>query len=111
MTVPVYDDEAPRLAEIGRAIGDFRNEFRSALSQMVRRDVYDANMQTIGVQMEALRSENARLNNEIDRESIRLTSEIEKDRTERKTSRNIVYGAALSSIVSFVVVIVQALVK
>lgn len=45
----MQDDEAPRLAEIGRRIqevgqnlSDFRNEVRASLSEMVRRETYVA---------------------------------------------------------------------
>lgn len=39
---PGYDqDETPRLAEIARVLNDFRNEFRSAIQELVRRDVYE----------------------------------------------------------------------
>ena len=40
------EEEAPRLAEIARTIKDFRQEFREAMQGVVRRDVYEANMQT-----------------------------------------------------------------
>lgn len=49
MTMPLHDDEAPRLAEIGRRIAevsqtvnDFRNEIRANFTEMVRKDLYYA---------------------------------------------------------------------
>lgn len=45
--MPLHDDEAPRLAEIGRRIAevsltvnDFRNEVRAGFGEMVRKDLY-----------------------------------------------------------------------
>lgn len=47
--MPLHDDEAPRLAEIGRRISevsqtmhDFRNEVRTGFTDMVRKDLYYA---------------------------------------------------------------------
>lgn len=49
VTMPVHEDEAPRLAEIGRQIAqvgqnlsDFRSEVRFNFSEMVRKETYVA---------------------------------------------------------------------
>ena len=49
--MPSFDDETPRLAEIGRLLGgvdrkidDFRNEVRQALADKVSKEVYNAEM-------------------------------------------------------------------
>ena len=38
--MPGYDDGTPSLGEISRIIQDFRNEYRSGFSELVRKDVY-----------------------------------------------------------------------
>lgn len=49
--MPSYDDDAPRLSEIGRMIAtlagtvnDFRSEVRTALADKVSKEVYNADM-------------------------------------------------------------------
>lgn len=59
--MPLQDDEAPRLAEIGRRItqvgenlNDFRHEVRANLTEMVRRDLYIAERDAIKERLVAL---------------------------------------------------------
>jgi hypothetical protein len=59
--MPLQDDEAPRLAEIGRRIhevgqnlSDFRNEVRSNFSEMVRRETYVAERDALKERVVAL---------------------------------------------------------
>lgn len=106
-----YEEDAPRLAEIGRAINDFRLEFRNTVAQMVRRDVYDAQMQTIGVQMEAMRAEIRRNAETAAQDAARVDQKVDEDRSERKVLRNTTYGAILAAGVSFVTMVVQLMTK
>jgi hypothetical protein len=61
VTVPVQDDEAPRLAEIGRRISevgqnlsDFRSEVRVSFAEMVRRETYVAERDALKERIVAL---------------------------------------------------------
>lgn len=59
--MPIEDNEAPRLAEIGRRItevgqnlADFRAEVRSSFSEMVRKDTYLAERDALKERLIAL---------------------------------------------------------
>lgn len=94
------DDDAPRLSEIARTIADFRSEFRDAIGNMVRRDVYDAHRQTTEVKITA-----------IEAELRRTQADAEKDQAARATMKNIMIGALLSGIVSLTVSIILVVVQ
>lgn len=109
VTMPEPDD-TPRLAEIARTIADFRSEFREAISGMVRRDVYMAEMRTLEVKIEALVNEDRRIENNINSDLKTLYQEIEKDRSDRKGVRTQVLGASLAAAVSIIMLIIQVVV-
>lgn len=94
------EEDIPRLAEIHRSIQDFRSEFREAMKMMVRRDVYEANMQTF-----ALRVENT------ERSITGLQQELDGMRKEREESRNsnrsLAIGVAVPGILSFIGMVIQ----
>jgi predicted nucleic acid-binding Zn-ribbon protein len=94
------EDEAPRLAEINRSIQDFRNEFREAVKSMVRRDVYDANMQTMQLQI-----------NQLDAKISGLQKEREQDEKERSSTRALAIGIAIPGTISFLIAIVNWLTR
>jgi predicted nucleic acid-binding Zn-ribbon protein len=94
------EDEAPRLAEINRSIQDFRNEFREAVKSMVRRDVYDANMETMKLQINNLQA--ALANAERDRDN---------DDKERRSTRALAVGIAIPGAISFLIAIINWLTR
>jgi hypothetical protein len=107
VTMPEPDD-VPRLAEISRTLSDFRSEFREAISGMVRRDVYMAEMRTFDVRLENLALELKRIENDANTEIRRVDTDIEKDRSERRTLRAQVIGAGLTAAVTFIFLIIKA---
>lgn len=94
------EDEAPRLSEINRTIQDFRNEFREAVKSMVRRDVYDANMQTMQLQI-----------NNLDAKNTALAKELEDDRKDRRSKYAMAIGIAIPGTISFLIAIVDWLTR
>lgn len=109
--MPETPDDVPRLAEIARTLSDFRSEFRDAVSGMVRRDVYIAEMRTLEVKIEGLFQENKRLERDIIEETKRLDTEIERDRGERRSIRNQIIGVGLTAALSIILLILQAVVR
>lgn len=98
------EDEAPRLAEINRAIQDFRNEFREAVKSMVRRDVYDANMQTMQLQINNLQAQVAAVT--------KAQEDEEKQQQARQQStRALAIGIAIPGTISFLIAIVNWLTR
>lgn len=70
MTLPLHDDEAPRLAEIGRRISevsvqlsDFRHEVRIIAAEMVRKETYVAERDALKDRILALESRSKSLQN------------------------------------------------
>lgn len=68
--MPVYDDEAPRLAEIGRRIAevgqnlsDFRSEVRYNFAEMVRKETYTAERDAMRDRINSLESRAKSLQN------------------------------------------------
>lgn len=96
------EEDIPRLAEIHRSIQDFRSEFREAMKMMVRRDVYEANMQTF-----ALRIENT------ERAVGGLEQDLEAFRKEREATRNsnrsLAIGLAVPGILSLIGMVIGLL--
>jgi hypothetical protein len=81
--MPIPDDTVT-INEIGRNLTDFRNEVRTALSQVVRTDVYRAEQVAVETRMAAL--EKAR----------------ERDDQDRAAARRSTQGAIVAAFVSFV---------
>lgn len=87
--MPINDDEAPRLAEIGRRItemgntlSDFRNEMRSNMRDLVPKETYHAERDAI---------------------KERLTNLEQAARS----NRNVVLGAAATGVVSLILLILN----
>lgn len=89
----IVEEDAPRLAEIGRMLADFRHEFRQALDGLLRKDVYQAEKAVLATEAAALRDRVRRL---------------EDDR--RWLSRTVV-GATVTSAGSLVTALVVLLVR
>jgi len=94
------DDDGPRLAEISRTLSDFRNEFRSAMLEVVRKDVYSAHMASIQLQLDMQAQE-----------SKRLAEQLERDRTDKATDRRAVRNAGLSATLSVGVAIIMLVIE
>lgn len=92
--MPNHDEDIPRLAEIARTLADFRNEFRNAMSEVVRKDVYGANMASTQMQIDNLKLENKR-----------LTEDMERERQDRAGDRREVRKAMLTAVFSGVVAV------
>lgn len=91
--MPPYEDDAPGNKELYRILCDFREEWRTSMGQLVRRDLYD-------VQREALSSRLLKLEN--DREAqVKLQA----------TQRNQVYFAVFGAGLSFATALLVAAVK
>jgi hypothetical protein len=102
--VPTHDEDIPRLAEIARTLSDFRAEFRSAITDMVRKDVYSAHMASMQLQIDALKQDNRGLREELEKDRSDLAND-------RRSLRNVTVGAILSTVVAIVVLILEVLVK
>lgn len=106
MTMPVLDDNAPSVAELARFIQDFRNEFRSAVETMVRKDVYAANLATMEAKLHTMEVKMA----SVQTENMRLDAELKSDRTGRGNLRTGLLITAAGTILTFISAIVLALV-
>lgn len=106
MTMPAVDDTAPNVAELARFIQDFRNEFRSAVETMVRKDVYAANLATMEAKMATMEVKMA----QVQAENMRLDAELKTDRTGRGNLRTGLLITAAGTIFTFVTGIILALV-
>lgn len=104
--MPALDDTAPSVAELGRFIQDFRNEFRSAVETMVRKDVYAANLATMEAKMTIMEVRTAA----VQAENMRLDAELKSDRTGRNNLRTGLLITAAGTILTFISAIVLALV-
>jgi hypothetical protein len=107
----ILEDEPARLAEISRTIQDFRNEFREAMKGMVRRDVYDANMQMIQLQLNNFDAKMVALQRELDSKIVTLQREREEDEKARRSVRALAVGIAIPGTISFLIAIVNWLMR
>lgn len=98
--MPDIIDDGPKIAELGRFMVDFRSEMREALNQVVRKDVYAANLQALEMKIESVASENRR-----------LSQELEKERSERRNSNSKVLAALGVGGLSLIGWIVQVITK
>lgn len=107
MTMPdATQDIGPSVAELARFIQDFRNEFRSAVETMVRKDVYAANLATMEAKMATMEVKMA----QVQAENMRLDAELKTDRTGRGNLRTGLLITAAGTIFTFVTGIILALV-
>ena len=94
------EDEAPRMAELHRVIQDFRNEFRESVKSMVRRDVYDAQQQTMQLQI-----------NNLSAQLIAVEKEREANDSKARSTRALAVGIAIPGAISFLIAIVDWLTR
>lgn len=94
------EDEAPRMAELHRVIQDFRNEFRESVKSMVRRDVYDAQQQTMQLQI-----------NNLSAQLIAVEKEREADDNKARSTRALAIGIAIPGTISFLIAVVDWLAR
>lgn len=99
MTAPDVQEEPPRLAEIGRMLADFRAEMRSALGELLRRDVYDAQRGGDLARVDRLEQEQ--------RETKGLLEAMARDRRAMRTQVTI---AAIAAILQLLVAIAAAII-
>lgn len=103
MTVAPYesnDSDVPTLRELARTLQDFRDEFRTNMGQMVRKDVHLVEHDAMGAKCQVLSDRIMRL------EAMRL-----EDDKVKVSNRNQVYLSILGAGLSLVVAIVVAVVK
>lgn len=100
--MPAYEssDDVPTLRELARTLADFREEFRTQMGQMVRKDVHAVEHDAMAVKCQVLNDRIARL------EAQRL-----EDEKVKTSNRNAVYLSILGAGLSLVVAIVVAVVK
>lgn len=55
--MPGFDDSTPQLGELFRTMTDFRHEVRTLLGDMVRKDVYVAEITALKARVETLEAE------------------------------------------------------
>lgn len=91
--MPPYEDDVPTVKELYRTLCDFRDEWRSQMGQLVRKDVHT-------VEHESLLARLARLEGERDQQQ-----------KERATLRNQFYFAVLGAGLSLATALLVALVK
>lgn len=108
--MPTSDDEAPRLAELARFIQDFRNEFRSAVETMVRKDVYAANLATMEARLTTLQAELSRQDHNTQAELTRQDQRWQQAENDKKSFRNSFVLLIMGNIFTVVASIVVALV-
>lgn len=111
MTMPVVEHEEPRMAEVVRIVTDFRAEFREAMNTVVRKDVYQANLDALKSELAAARGDLIRQDLELRRELTRLDSELQQDRQERRNLRTGLIVATFAAGLSMLGTIIQAVMK
>lgn len=111
VTMPDITDDGPKIAELGRFMADFRSEVREALNQVVRKDVYAANLAALEIKIESVIAENRRLSQDLERERTERIQDSEKERTERRNNNGKVLGALFAGGLSLIGWIVQVLSK
>lgn len=97
-------EESWQLAEIARNLIDFRHEFRNFVNEVVRKDVYSANMASIQMQLDSISKENKRLEEEMERER-------QEKVADRRETRKALVTAALSVAVAVIVLIMEIVIK
>lgn len=95
MTMPLPED-GHTLAEIARQVADFRNEFRNIVGGLVRKDVYDAQQQTLLTRFAAMEASHAR-------DLAALQAQIAAFETDKRQSRGVALGALASAAVALLV--------
>lgn len=102
MTMAPYEgnDDVPTLRELARTLADFREEFRTQMGNMVRKDVHAVEHESLGTKCLALSDRVNRL------ESMR--TEDEKVKTSNRNQMYLsLFTAGLSLVVAFVVAVVK----
>ncbi len=96
--MPAFDDGTPSLAEIGRMLKDFRDEWRQGVQELVRKDVYTAHLATLETKLSNLETKLANTETKIRDTEAKL----ERAEQAKGTQRNLLYGTALAAGVSLV---------
>lgn len=91
------DEDTPRLGEIARTLADFRHEFRTFTDQVVRKDVYNAHMASVQLQMDTLKAA--------------LHQMLEEKASDRREVRKALFTAIFSVITAVVVMVLQLVIK
>jgi hypothetical protein len=91
--MPPYDDEAPGNKELYRILCDFRDEWRTSMGQLVRRDLYDVQREALGSRL------------------LKLENEREAQVKQQASQRNQVYFAVFGAGLSFATALLVAAVK
>lgn len=92
-----HDEDAVSLGEIVRTIGDFRHEFRNFTTEVVRKDVYSANMAQIQLQIDNLNKQHQRM--------------LEERESDRRQVRNAFLTAGSSIVIMVITLILNILIK
>lgn len=101
MTVAPYeDDDVPTLREVSRTLRDFRDEFRSQMGMMVRKDVHAVEHSALAEKCKVMED---RL--------VKLESARDADEKLKTTNRNQYYLGLFVAGLSMVVALVTAAVK
>ncbi len=90
--MPSYEEDAPRLAEIARNLQDFRSEFRVTVGGLLSKEVYESDKRAMQLQIDTLTRDNKN-----------LQADIERDRADRRSLRNLAISAVLTALGSIVV--------
>lgn len=100
--MPIYEssDDVPTLRELARTLSDFREEFRTQMGQMVRKDVHVVEHDAMTAKYLAACDRITRLET--------MRTEDEKQKT---SNRNAVYLSILGAGLSLVVTIMVAVVR
>ena len=87
--MPAFEDGTPSLGEIARMLKDFRDEWRQGVQELVRKDVYTAHLATLENKISNLETKLA-------------ATEVKIRDTEQqgRTKQNLLYGTALTTVVS-----------
>lgn len=91
--MPPYEDETPGTKELYRILCDFREEWRTSMGQLVRRDLYDVQREALGSRL------------------LKLENDREAQVKERATQRNQFYFALLGAGLSFATALLVAAAK
>lgn len=95
--MPTYEDDVPGLRELYRTVVDFRDEWRTQMGGLVRKDVHSVEHQALLGRLGTL---------ERDRDNARIEAA-----KERATMKNQVWGAVLGAALSLMVALIVAWAK
>jgi hypothetical protein len=100
MTMPGYDDGTPSLAEIGRMLKDFRDEWRQGVQELVRKDVYNAHIANLENKIAVL-----------EKQIVATNVTIDKAEQNSRFKQNLLYGTAITTGVSLLAWILTQIIQ